>query len=443
MDRRIRRATRIGGIGLALVLATTLAACSNATTKSADTLPSGTSGTLPSGGPAPGVTPTEIDVGALATESGALSTGFGEVVDGVQAYFDMVNAEGGVNGRKIDLKYNLDDAASGSNDATQFRNLVEQDKVFAIVGVGTPFFAGTSYLAQTGTPTFGYIVTDNWAGPPNLFGAYGSVLSYNAESILAPYLAHELKATKPAVVAYDFGPSQAPCQAFTTALATYGPKVAFQDLNFSLGGDASADVQQMKSAGVDVLETCMEGNDNLSFVKAMQQNGMGGTPSFWLNGYSRSLISQNPTAMNNVIFGIQHVPFEAATQFPGVYPGIEQYITTMQKYEPQWVYDDTAFQGWVNAAQFVAGLKAIGTNVTQTRLVDAINQETDFNADGTIPPINWTKQHTQPPVPLCLSYVQAQNGKTKVVFTTGSKVFVCLNNNSPVPVTPNTNTPGA
>jgi ABC-type branched-subunit amino acid transport system substrate-binding protein len=286
-------------------------------------------------------------------------------------------------------------------------------------------------------------VTDNWAGPPNLFGAYGSDLDYSSDGVFASFAAGKLKATKPAAVSYQLGASQAPCQAYVTALDKYGPKVAFQDLNFGIGGDASTDVQQMKSAGVDMLVTCMEGNDNLSFVRSMQQNGLAGTPSVWLNGYSRPLISQNPTTMNNVLFGIQHVPFEAATQFPGVYPGMQRYITMMQKYAPQWTYDDTAFQGWVNADQFVTGMRAIGTNVTQTRLVDAINQETDFNAGGTIPPINWTKQHTEPPVPLCLTYVEAQNGKTKVVFTTGSKVFVCLNNNSSVPVAPNPNTPGA
>ena len=48
----------------------------------------------------------------------------------------------------------------------------------------------------------------------------------------------------------------------------------------------------------------------------------------------------------------------------------------MQKYYPQYLYDDTAMQGWICAEQFVAGLKAIGRNVTQNRLVDVINRET-------------------------------------------------------------------
>ena len=81
-----------------MALALVLAACSNAST-TVTTIKPGSK--LPTTGPAPGVTSNSIIVGTLATESGALSPGFGEIVDGAQAYFDMVNAQGGVNGRKI------------------------------------------------------------------------------------------------------------------------------------------------------------------------------------------------------------------------------------------------------------------------------------------------------------------------------------------------------
>ena len=36
---------------------------------------------------------------------------------------------------------------------------------------------------------------------------------------------------------------------------------------------------------------------------------------------------------------------------------MDQYIATMKKYEPKWTYDDLAFQGYLNAVQFVQGLK--------------------------------------------------------------------------------------
>ena len=100
-------------------------------------------------------------------------------------------------------------------------------------------------------------------------------------------------------------------------------------------------------------------------------------------------------------------------------------------------------QGWINAAQFVAGLRAIGRNVTQNRLVDAINSMTDYNANGLIPPINWTNAHISALPPYCGAYVEVENGTPKVVFTQGTASSVCVGANSAAQVPAPPNTPGA
>ncbi len=96
----------------------------------------------------------------------------------------------------------------------------------------------------------------------------------------------------------------------------------------------------------------------------------------WFNGYDRSTLAQYGSIMNGVYFGLQHVPFEAALAFPGAYPGLDTYIKEMQKYQPKYTYDEVALDGWIAADQFVTGLKAVGKNLTQKKLVAAINHET-------------------------------------------------------------------
>ena len=49
------------------------------------------------------MTRTEIKVAAISTQTGILAADFGSLVPGVRAYFDMVDAHGGVDGRKIVL----------------------------------------------------------------------------------------------------------------------------------------------------------------------------------------------------------------------------------------------------------------------------------------------------------------------------------------------------
>jgi branched-chain amino acid transport system substrate-binding protein len=83
-----------------------------------------------------GVTSSTIHLGAVSPQSGA-SASFGDVTTGIKAYFDYTNAQGGVNGRKIDFTV-LDDAYDPSKTVPQTQKLINDDKVFAITGnVGT------------------------------------------------------------------------------------------------------------------------------------------------------------------------------------------------------------------------------------------------------------------------------------------------------------------
>lgn len=395
---------------------------------------------------APGVSKTSITVGSLATASGALASTFGQAVDGAQAYFDAVNADGGVDGRTIDLKYQADDSGSPTDDTTQARNLVEQDHVFAVVGVGTPFFTGASFFASQGTPVFGYVVSQDWNDHPDLFGAYGSFLDYAEVKPGLVDIAQTLKAQSVAVVAYNIAAqSEDACAAVVAGLQTAGVHVGFQDLAFGLGANPTADVLAMKAAHADFLISCMEGSDNLAFDQAMHQNGMTDVHTLWLQGYDRDYLKQDPADMVGAIFLEQHVPFEAARQFPGKYPAMEQYLKTMEKYEPKWTYNDLAFQGYLNAAQFVQGLReqaATGEPLTQADLIATINKERAFTG-GLTTPVNWSTAHDQPGTILCGSLIEVEKGDVLRVIDVqkNDEVFACVNPKGKV-VPPPAGTPG-
>jgi branched-chain amino acid transport system substrate-binding protein len=94
---------------------------------------------LPAGGVSggtPGVTSTQILLGGTVPLSGNASA-FGTVGPGANAYFKYVNAHGGVHGRKIKYLWR-DDGYDPARTLEQTRELVQQDKVFAIFNtVGT------------------------------------------------------------------------------------------------------------------------------------------------------------------------------------------------------------------------------------------------------------------------------------------------------------------
>src|SRR5439155_13277640 len=85
----------------------------------------------------PGASATEIKLGQTMPYSGPASA-YGTIGKLHQAYFKMINDQGGINGRKVNL-ISLDDGYSPPKAVEQVRRLVEQDEVLALFQtLGTP-----------------------------------------------------------------------------------------------------------------------------------------------------------------------------------------------------------------------------------------------------------------------------------------------------------------
>ena len=85
----------------------------------------------------PGITDKEIKLGGSYPFSGPASA-YGTIGEGAKAYFEFLNAKGGVGGRKIDFK-TLDDGYEPPRALQNAKRLIQQDKVFALFNtLGTP-----------------------------------------------------------------------------------------------------------------------------------------------------------------------------------------------------------------------------------------------------------------------------------------------------------------
>ncbi len=393
-----------------------------------------------------GVTATQISIGAISSRSGPLAGYFGGISPGMIAYFDTVNAKGGVNGRKIVLTNNLDDGGSPTQFTQDAHTLIDQDHVFAI-GVASAWFT-PNYFVSTKTPTYGYNVSSNWQTAPNLFAVGGSTQIYAAGF---PGLAYQIKKAGAKSVAFiSYGPSIASsydsCSADAKGMRAAGLDVNFVDVSAQLGGSYSSDVQRMQQAGSQLVVTCMQASDNVTLARDIQQYGLK-IKQDWLNGYDASLLQKYGSLMQGVyVFNAGSVPFEAGnkTKYGNTYPGMLQYLAAMKKYEPSYTLNGVAFLGWQSAALIVAGIKAAGPDPTQASVISATNKITNFTAGGLSAPVNWSKGHVGYNEPICNSYVQVKGSTYVPVFAKGKQVFVCLGPSvkNPVPVTPPQGTPG-
>jgi branched-chain amino acid transport system substrate-binding protein len=378
---------------------------------------------------APGVTANSITVGTISTQTGVLASNFGSLIYGEKAYFDYINAQGGVNGRKIDYKYPLDDGGNPTTFNQLANTLINQDHVFAVTGVGTAFFSPNLFV-ESKIPTYGYNVTGNWAGPSNLFAAGGSVEYYQAGAPEVSYVARKTQA-KPSIafVAYNVAASAAACQAEAAAIQAAGYTISYSDFKVAYPGTTVAtDVQRMKQAGSNMVVSCMDVQGNVTMARAIQQYGLKMT-QLWFNGNDQSTLNSNQSLMQGIYFDISHVPFGANQS---LYPGLKLYVTQMKKYEPNYVDDEVAIQGWESAALFVEGVKMAGNNLTQANVIKEDNTLTAFTADGLQSPVNWKSAgHSGHAPPYCLAYIKVSGNKYVPTLNKGKNVFNCFESLSP------------
>ncbi|AVT82220.1 ABC transporter substrate-binding protein [Rhodopseudomonas palustris] len=320
----------------------------------------------------PGVTDTEIKLGTTAPYSGPASS-YGIYGQAQTAYFKMINDNGGINGRKINL-ISLDNAFSPPKAVEQTRKLVESDEVFAIAG-----FLGTAANAAVQKYLNGKKV-------PNLF------LTSGAERFNDPKEYPWIIPFYPLYVAQG------------AALGAYvlkekpNAKIAVQYLNDDLGKDflrgfkkglgdkASQIVKEVsheitepsidnqvadcKAAGADVFV-------QLTYSKFAAQGirkvaALGWKPLHIVNSNCSSVGGTlAPAGLDNAK-GLVSASWEAIATDPNYRdkPRIRAFVDFMKQYMPMVTLDDTtATPGYNNAYMIEQVLRRCGNDLTRENLL--------------------------------------------------------------------------
>ena len=146
-----------------------------------------------------GASDTEIKIGHTCPYSGPASA-YGVNGKAIVAFWDMINDKGGINGRKIKF-ISLDDGYSPPKTVEVVRQLVEQDKIFALFqSLGTPCNTAIhKYMNQKKVPQL-YVATgaSKWGDPKNFPWTMGFQPDYHTEAVI--YAKHILANVKDAKI---------------------------------------------------------------------------------------------------------------------------------------------------------------------------------------------------------------------------------------------------
>jgi len=375
-----------------------------------------------------GVTDTEIRVTVITSTTNPLGGKYAEFADGLQAYFDMVNAEGGIYGRELVIANRRDDQLVANQREVQAA--LSEDEPFAVF-IATLLFTGAPDLEAENVPTFGWNINPEWQGPLNFFPNSG-LLCFGCTGKGLPWLAKQIGATKVGVLGYGVSAQSKLCaegnrDSFELYAQDSGAEVVFYDDTLQFGvTDLSSQVAAMRDAGVQLVTTCMDANAVFTLAQEMDKQGLDAVQHL-PNGYDHAFMAAN----GDLFEGDYVIPQFTAFEHEPQPPAMQLFFEWMEKAGKEPV--ELSMHGWIAGHQFHTGLKMAGPEFDRQAVIDALNTLTAYTADGLIQPIDWTLQHEDPaesvdnrPELTCSNIVQVQGGEFVPVFAEGDKPWLCF-----------------
>ena len=371
----------------------------------------------------PGVTEDQIRVSVIAPLTNPLGTDYSAYVDGIQAYFDMVNDDGGVFGKKLTIAKTRDDQLA--NNTAEINAALAEDNPFAIMTAPLIFDAGAQ-LEEEGIPTFVWGIDAAFSGPKNIFTESGYVGRY--PNPMYPFVIASDNRSKIGLLSYNDAASGNCAKDFQQAMERWPvAPIAFADTSYSFGdlGALPADVSKMKDEGVDIVYTCLDQNGVLSLGQEMRKQRLEAV-QILLNGYDPEFMRKHADVFEGSIVEVSYAPIETSPPPKGV----ADYVAAMDA--AGYRKTELAMVGWLNAAHLVFGIDKAGAGFTRERVIDALNSTTEFDADGMVAPIDWTTEHTTPNDDECTAWVRVKAGAFEPILAPPGKAFSCI------PVSPST-----
>ncbi|WP_447036525.1 ABC transporter substrate-binding protein [Streptomyces sp. DSM 118878] len=367
----------------------------------------------------PGGEPLRVGVIASATSpvGGAAFTG---PRDGAKAYFARLNARGGIDGRKVEVR-TCDDGGSGVGNSDCVRELVEEREVVALVATASLDYAGASRVSRAGVPDIGgQPIGAAYDTYPHLYGIYGSLAPRNGEpgwggklyggTEVYRYFKREQGARTAAVVSYNQAASAAYARLVTRGLKAEGYKVVTEQLDFALPNFRAA-AADLKEQGADLVFDAMDTHGNAKLCEAMDEAGVEVTAKVtnvqnWTSAVADDY--KDAPRCRNALWATG-----ASRNYEDTgHPAVRDFRAAMKGRElSQW-----QLEGWAAAMWFTDAARACARahsgDVTRACVDGFMNRNQPYSARGLLLPVTF-EHRDEPPAHrrTCVSVARWRDGE--------------------------------
>jgi ABC-type branched-subunit amino acid transport system substrate-binding protein len=364
-----------------------------------------------------GITPTQITIGNIVTLTGPVPGLFAGGAAGTDAYFQYINSQGGVFGRKLVLKTG-DDGLSCNGYQTQLNSI--GPSVFAFVGswsdydnCGVPYFA-----AHPTIPDVHYLLSSQsyqeaagfspQPGPPGFrTGPYKWYAQQYPNAV--KHVGALWAASSPTTWANQ-----------EAAMKSVGYDIVYNRAIQPTETDFTADIVRMKNLGVQYLDLRNQGVTTIADAMndAAQQNWH---PQVVVTNSEYDLtffkLLSDPANGNGILSDQPYAMFlgqDAATNSE-----VRLFDSWMKKTHPNQTIDLFGMFSWAAAALFVDALKAAGRNPTRQEVITQLKSIHNFTDNGMVAEADVGNK--QPPQ--CYLIMKVENGTFQRV--TPAQGFQC------------------
>ena len=340
-----------------------------------------------------GVSSSEIKLGITIPMTGAASPGYNKVPGAMKAYFDYVNANGGVNGRKITLVVK-DDQYVPTQAVAKTNELILRDKVMALLApLGTAnvkAVAASVKPATRGIPVL-FVNTgfSGFADKKKYPTTFSMLPSYIMEAkIMAEYIKDNFAGKKLGLLYQDDDFGDDALAGFKQAGVNFAVKVPYASGSQGVAGVPATWIQKLQAGGAEVV---------ILFGVSSATAAALGTAAVLKFAPQWILGSVGGDAETIKAAGVPAaVLFNAvgASFLPATTDTTDEYIALFQKinadYNKNVAFDNNVLVGMNTAFVATQALKAAGSNPTRKSLIAAIEKNGAKFAGAGLVPLNFS-----------------------------------------------------
>jgi ABC-type branched-subunit amino acid transport system substrate-binding protein len=336
-----------------------------------------------------GATDTEIKIGNIMPYSGPASA-YGVIGKTEAAYFKKINAEGGINGRKINF-ISYDDSYSPPKTVEQARKLVESDEVlFIFNALGTPPNSAIhKYMNMKKVPQL-FVATgaSKWNDPKNFPWTMGWQPNYQNESqIYAKYVLKEKPDAKIAVLYQNDDYGKDYLKGLKDGLGDKAASMIIAEESFETTEPTIDNhIVKLKATGADVFFDFGTPKFAAQAIKKIAE--IGWKPLHLVNNVSASIGSViKPAGFENAqdIISAAYLKDSSSPQWDND-PGMKEFYAFMAKDFPEGdKIDGNTVVGYGSAQTLVQVLKQCGDDLTRENVMKQAANLKDFRTEVLLP----------------------------------------------------------